>query len=189
MALDRGYEDDHAERLLVSSRKVSKNPDYVFWTDCEDKNQLSTIASVYSGAIMLKMTVFGPGVKSPWFGQAGMVKLNDGTIDLVTARHNHVSDENASFLSAIAEFKGPFTFGTSLKPVDASSIKPVTCVSEDGAFPWKYGIDISIAKFLYKPPQLAPWDLHAFHIFEQASTEFELVSIIGFLVGLTTYAL
>ena len=183
MALDRGYEDDHAERLLVRSRKVGKSPDYVFWTDCEDKKN-STIASVYNGAVMLKMTVFGPGVKSPRFGQAGMVRLRDGTIALATAKHNHISDEKAGFLSAIAEFKGPYTFVTSLKPVEPSSITPVNCLSEDGIFPWRYGIDISIATFLYEPSQQAPWNLDAFHVFELVPTDFELVSRSALLITL-----
>lgn len=61
---------------------------------------------------MLKMTVFGPGVKSPAYGQGGMVKIDDDTVVLVTARHNHVSDEKASFKNAVAEFKGPQTFLT-----------------------------------------------------------------------------
>lgn len=176
MSLDRGYQDDCAGRLLITSRKVSKSLEYAFWTDYEDKTN-GAIASVFSGAIMLKMTVFGPGVRSPAYGQGGMVKVDDDSVVLVTAKHNHVSDDKATFSQAVAEFKGPQTYLTNLKEIQIEAVAAVDCSSgAGGEYTWRYGMDVSLAQFEIKPPRIPPWESSTFHVFELVPNDFHYVS-------------
>lgn len=171
---DRGEESNERspERLLNTARKVGKSPDYEFWTDYEDPND-ATIARVYNGAMMLKLLVFGHGVRSPAYGQAGMIHVN-GKILLITAKHNHANDDTASFSAATAEIKGPLSYSTSLAAVDASGMKSILCHGHTGnLYYWKYGIDVSLATI--KPIDDA---LMLKHVFETVPSDFDYVSVL-----------
>lgn len=171
---DRGEESNERspERLLITDRRVGKSPDYEFWTDYEDPND-DTIARVYDGAIMLKLLVFGRGVRSPAYGQAGMIQVN-GKVLLVTAKHNHISDDTASFSAATAEIKGPISYSTNLAAVDASGIESTVCRGHTGnLYYWNYGIDISLAVVKSMDDALMQK-----HMFEPVPSDFDCVSVL-----------